>query len=168
MNAPALSLSALDVHLGNVLMHIASDTYTTLPRTVLEGVQNALDADADTIHIIVDMRGRQIIIRDNGNGVTVKMFDDALLQICNSQKSDDKLGRFGRGLISPLNKCKLFRFTSVRNGTRREENGLRRPPTGFYNTWTFEANHTFSDEQIEWFKAGSALSLIRKQVEARG
>jgi aconitate hydratase len=35
------------------------------------------------------------------------------------------------------------------------------------NTWTFEANHTFSDEQIEWFKAGSALSLIRRQVSAR-
>ncbi|MDH4075526.1 MAG: aconitate hydratase [Acidimicrobiia bacterium] len=33
------------------------------------------------------------------------------------------------------------------------------------NVWTFEANHTFSQEQIEWFKAGSALSLIRKQVE---
>jgi aconitate hydratase len=35
------------------------------------------------------------------------------------------------------------------------------------NTWSFEARHTFSPEQIEWFKAGSALSLIRQQVEAR-
>ena len=34
------------------------------------------------------------------------------------------------------------------------------------STWTFEGNHTFSDEQIEWFKAGSALALIRQQVEA--
>ena len=33
------------------------------------------------------------------------------------------------------------------------------------NVWTFEANHTFSEEQIEWFKAGSALSLIRQQVQ---
>ena len=32
--------------------------------------------------------------------------------------------------------------------------------------WTFEGNHTFSDEQIEWFKAGSALAVIRRQVEA--
>ena len=33
-------------------------------------------------------------------------------------------------------------------------------------TWTFEGNHTFSEDQIEWFKAGSALAVIRQQVEA--
>jgi aconitate hydratase len=29
----------------------------------------------------------------------------------------------------------------------------------------FEALHTFSDEQVEWFKAGSALNIVRKKVE---
>ncbi|MEM9565829.1 MAG: aconitate hydratase [Actinomycetota bacterium] len=33
-------------------------------------------------------------------------------------------------------------------------------------TWTFEGNHTFSDDQIQWFKAGSALAMIREQIEA--
>jgi aconitate hydratase len=28
----------------------------------------------------------------------------------------------------------------------------------------FEALHTFSDEQVEWFKAGSALNIVRKKV----
>ena len=28
----------------------------------------------------------------------------------------------------------------------------------------FEAKHTFSDEQVEWFKAGSALNIVRKKV----
>jgi aconitate hydratase len=27
----------------------------------------------------------------------------------------------------------------------------------------FEATHTMSDEQIEWFKAGSALNIIRRK-----
>ncbi|MEO9224604.1 MAG: aconitate hydratase [Acidimicrobiales bacterium] len=31
----------------------------------------------------------------------------------------------------------------------------------------FEANHTLSPEQIEWFKAGSALNVIRKELEER-
>ena len=31
-------------------------------------------------------------------------------------------------------------------------------------TWSFLANHTFSSEQIEWFKAGSALNIIRASV----
>ncbi|MFV0525453.1 MAG: aconitate hydratase [Acidimicrobiales bacterium] len=34
------------------------------------------------------------------------------------------------------------------------------------SSWSFEGNHTFSPEQIEWFKAGSALAVIRNQVEA--
>jgi aconitate hydratase len=28
----------------------------------------------------------------------------------------------------------------------------------------FEALHTFSPEQVEWFKAGSALNIVRQKV----
>ena len=31
-------------------------------------------------------------------------------------------------------------------------------------SWTFLANQTFSDEQIAWFHAGSALNIIRRQM----
>jgi aconitate hydratase len=31
----------------------------------------------------------------------------------------------------------------------------------------FEALHTFSDEQVEWFKAGSALNIVRQKVSAK-
>ena len=33
-------------------------------------------------------------------------------------------------------------------------------------TVDFEAKHTFSDEQVEWFKAGSALNIVRAKVAA--
>jgi len=29
----------------------------------------------------------------------------------------------------------------------------------------FFANHTFSAEQVKWFKAGSALNLVRERVK---
>jgi aconitate hydratase len=32
------------------------------------------------------------------------------------------------------------------------------------STYSFEANHTYNQQQIEWFKAGGALNIIRKQV----
>ena len=32
------------------------------------------------------------------------------------------------------------------------------------DTWTFAADHTFSTDQIEWFKAGSALNIIRQNL----
>ena len=34
------------------------------------------------------------------------------------------------------------------------------------STIDFEAKHTFSDEQVEWFKAGSALNIVRAKVAA--
>jgi aconitate hydratase len=39
-----------------------------------------------------------------------------------------------------------------------------RTPDG--DSWSFEANHTFSADQIEWFKAGSALNIIRRRATA--
>ena len=33
-------------------------------------------------------------------------------------------------------------------------------------TVDFEAKHTFSDEQVEWFRAGSALNIVRAKVAA--
>ena len=32
------------------------------------------------------------------------------------------------------------------------------------DTWTFAGDHTFSADQIEWFKAGSALNIIRQNL----
>jgi aconitate hydratase len=32
------------------------------------------------------------------------------------------------------------------------------------STIDFEGVHTFSDEQVEWFKAGSALNIVRSRV----
>ena len=29
------------------------------------------------------------------------------------------------------------------------------------------ANHTYNQQQIEWFKAGAALNIIRKQVAGK-
>jgi aconitate hydratase len=34
------------------------------------------------------------------------------------------------------------------------------------STWSFEGHHTFSPDQIGWFRAGSALAVIRQQVDA--
>jgi aconitate hydratase len=33
-------------------------------------------------------------------------------------------------------------------------------------TIDFEARHTFSDEQVEWFEGGSALNIVRQKVAA--
>jgi len=32
------------------------------------------------------------------------------------------------------------------------------------STIEFEAKHTFSPEQVKWFKAGSALNIVRQNL----
>lgn len=65
---------------------------------------------------------------DNGNGTSIRKFEEALTSIGDSIKSENKLGQFGFGLISPLGKCKRFTFTSAEAG--REDGG--------YIRWTFD------------------------------
>lgn len=101
---------------GKVLMHLARTTYTTLRQVIVEGVQNAIDADASEIWIRVNMKKREIHIANDGHGVDIDLFKRALNSVGHGVKSKDKLGRFGLGLISPLDKCECFTFTSKPNG----------------------------------------------------
>ena len=49
--------------------------------------------------------------------------------------------------------------------------GLIRHMAEFERNWfrrCFEGVHTFSDEQVEWFRAGSALNVVRRKVAEAG
>ena len=35
------------------------------------------------------------------------------------------------------------------------------------STVDFETTHTFSPDQVEWFKAGSALNIVRQKVSRK-
>ena len=50
--------------------------------------------------------------------------------------------------------------------------GVNKPLTIHLNhkdgtTESFLVNHTYNEQQIEWFKAGGALNIIRKEFESR-
>lgn len=118
------NLSRIDFHAGEALHRVAS-SYVTILAVVLEQVQNALDADAKTITVVLNRKTRHIAIRDDGTGAGAASFETALQQVCRSQKVSGKLGRFGIGLISPIGKCEYSTFTSFD------------AEVGRYNEWTF-------------------------------
>jgi hypothetical protein len=115
----------MKAHAGN-MFKLASKQYPTLEKTVLEQVQNALDALAPDIFVNVNIPQRAITVHDNGEGVTEDKFWKSLAAIGVSQKTEDKLGRFGLGLISPLTKCFRFYFTSCWHKNTE------------YNSWRFD------------------------------
>lgn len=108
--------SRIDFHRGQVLWTLAN-TYPSLPLTLVEGVQNGIDADATAILVGINLMNRTVIIADNGIGVSKDKFEQALASVGHGIKTKDKLGRFGRGLIAPLNKCTSFTFTSLAIGS---------------------------------------------------
>jgi len=111
--------------MGEAFCRVASD-YPTVLDVILEQVQNAIDANAKNISVVLNRKTRHIAIRDDGDGVSREKFEEALQQVCLSQKELNKLGRFGIGLISPLDKCHSSTFISCARGI---EDG--------YMEWTF-------------------------------
>jgi len=109
--------SSVDIHRGDMLFTIAN-TYPSLMLTVVEMIQNGIDAGANRVFVGIDLKNNRVTAADNGNGVDDKKFDEALASVGRSIKSKDKLGRFGQGLIAPLNKCAHFTFTSKVEGRR--------------------------------------------------
>ncbi|MBT6690898.1 hypothetical protein HOB10_01010 [Candidatus Parcubacteria bacterium] len=109
---------------------MVAGTYPSLLDATLEQVQNALDAKATLIGIRINLKKRGLDIVDNGQGVTRVKFEQCLTQIGKTVKSRDKMGRWGRGMISYLGKCEKFTFTSCH---------YRKTPgqTGFLE-WTFD------------------------------
>lgn len=113
----AASGDALELHQGQAL-HRAANTYNTLPAAMLEMVQNALDAGATTVFIAVTPN-KQVIVLDDGEGVTPEKFGKALRSVGHTIKpKKGTLGRFGLGLVSPLNKCNRYLFISQAEGQK--------------------------------------------------
>jgi len=123
--ATTVTEDVLGLHQGEVLLKLAS-TYPTVTLTAVEAVQNALDADAKNVFVGVDLGRRTLIVLDDGNGVTQDKFRQALKSVGKGVKRPGSLGRFGLGLISPLNKCTRFVFASHPVGAAEA------------NIWSFE------------------------------
>lgn len=122
------TFSEVNFHRGNTLLKL-SNTYPSLLLTIIESIQNAIDGMGTRIFVGIDLRTRRVSIADNGSGVDVFTFEKALTSVGQSIKTAGKLGRFGLGLISPLNKCESFTFTSssIQNNRRSS------------TRWTFNA-----------------------------
>ncbi|HSX06711.1 MAG TPA: ATP-binding protein [Candidatus Saccharimonadia bacterium] len=122
------SRKRLRPHIGQALFRLANE-YPTLTLTVVETVQNAIDASARTVYVGIDTQRRLVVTLDDGDGVTEDRFQEALDSVCQGVKRAGSLGRFGLGLISPLNKCDRFIFASQPD----TPTGKR----GNANVWTF-------------------------------
>lgn len=139
----------LGFHEGNIL-ELAANKYPSLREAVLEAIQNSIDAGATKVNVNINQSARSIFIHDNGRGASIEFFNSAIECIGDSKKEQGKLGQFGLGVVSALNKCKVFTFSS-RPSTG--ENGLMQ--------WTFES------EKIKGVKSGLTIPVVPRAVASQ-
>lgn len=133
--APAPATTRLGFHYGSNLRRL-SDTYPRLMDVILEIVQNIHDSNARWGTITIDLKKRRLTAHDDGDGVTVEHFEKALSELGKTQKvgtthrrsGHRTLGEFGIAIVSPVFKCRKYRFISRPRNNR----------SGF-NEWLFES-----------------------------
>jgi len=125
--APIKGSTKIGFHFGNVLQVLA-DRYPKLQGMILEQIQNALDANATSISIRVNLHDHLFEISDNGEGASREDMEESFALLGKTRKKEGKFGRFGIGVVSAFGKCDYFTFTSCAKD--REQDG--------FLTWTFD------------------------------
>ena len=105
----------------NVLNHLGLHLYSNTPAVVAEAIANAWDADADEVHVNLDLEAKTISVRDNGVGMDLEDINDKFLYVGYRKRPGDSdfrtpkgrkpMGRKGIGklsLFSIANKISVY------------------------------------------------------------
>ena len=65
----------------NTIDHLGIKLYSQFPPVIAELISNAYDADAEHVKININYNNRQVIIIDDGNGMTYEEINDCFLVI---------------------------------------------------------------------------------------
>ena len=114
----------------NTIQHLGIHMYSTLPPVIAELVANSYDADARLTEVILnDKSDKQIIIKDDGHGMTFDQINDHFLKIGRnrrvvrqSQKSESGnryvIGKKGLGKLSFFGIASEIIIETVRDGIK--------------------------------------------------
>ena len=102
----------------NTIEHLGVRMYSTLPPVIAELIANSYDADATEVHIhLIDDGEKQIIISDNGHGMSFNDINEKFLRIGRNRRSDEEsqTSPHGRKVIGKKGLGKLSFFGVAHN-----------------------------------------------------
>ena len=97
----------------NTIEHLGVRMYATLPPVIAELIANSYDADATEVHIhLKDENDKEIIISDNGHGMSFDEINEKFLRIGRNRRSDEdsQTSPHGRKVIGKKGLGKLSFF----------------------------------------------------------
>ena len=101
----------------NTIEHLGVRMYSTLPPVVAELVANSQDADATKVNIqLKDQDNKEIIVSDNGHGMSFVDINEKFLRIGRNRRSDEgsQTSPGGRKVIGKKGLGKLSFFDGFR------------------------------------------------------
>lgn len=111
----------------NVLNHLGINLYSNVPAVLSEVVANAWDADATEVSILVEPNTREIIIQDNGFGMTRQDINQKYLAVGYQKRKHGEnttpsgrsvMGRKGIGKLSLFSIAKVIEVYSAKDGDK--------------------------------------------------
>lgn len=109
----------------SVLNHLGRNLYRSFATVLGEAISNSWDADAQNVHIYLDRDKNTLCIKDDGDGMTAKDFQEKFLKIGYSKRTADGnasaggrpyIGRKGIGKLALLSCAKRISVKSKVKG----------------------------------------------------
>ena len=99
----------------NVLRHLGLGLYSNVAAVLSEVVANSWDADAEHVRISIDSDVGQVVIKDDGHGMTVEDANQKYLYVgYERRKSEPRTRRFDRAVMGRKGIGKLSLFSIAR------------------------------------------------------
>ncbi|MFC1508285.1 ATP-binding protein [Candidatus Omnitrophota bacterium] len=114
----------------NTIEHLGINQYSTLPPVIAELIANAYDADADEVKIFLNDSGeKEIIISDNGHGMSFNQLNERFLLIGRNRREDEHsqksesgkrlvIGKKGIGKLSFFGISSLIEIETYRDNIK--------------------------------------------------
>lgn len=113
----------------NTIEHLGVRMYSTLPPVIAELIANSQDADATTVNIhLIDKDHKEIIVSDNGHGMSFVDINEKFLRIGRNRRSDEAsqtspggrkvIGKKGLGKLSFFGIAHEIEVRTVQNHKR--------------------------------------------------
>jgi len=155
----------------NVLNHLGINLYSNTPAVLSEVVANAWDADAKNVDITI--RVEDIVITDNGHGMTIQDMNDKFLNVGYQKREKEGdtslsgrplMGRKGIGKLSLFSIAGIITVESVKDG---DKNGLRMSSEGIKNAIT-EDNRIYNPNELSDDELTISQEIGKVKIEEHG
>ena len=112
----------------NVLNHLGLNLYSNVPAVLSEVVANAYDADAEEVRITIDQENDRVIIKDDGEGMTLTDINERYLNVGYQRREDSRavtprfdravMGRKGIGKLSLFSVASSVEIQTTKDGQK--------------------------------------------------